>query len=232
MKRSGKMTDKDKVLEKIQKLFSLSGNNPSTKEAQSALLKAQALMAQYNLDKSELGVKEEQISYKVVPSKRKKTFQYELYIANIIAKNMKCKIIQYSERGTRKTDTRVYGYESDAEMAVQSIVFAIQAAEDLWLHHKNIHNIGGNKAYTHAYKNDYMNGFVEGLKTKFEEQVQEKALIVVVPDAVIKHVDYELNPRTVKRYQKSSGSTQAQSAGYRDGRSYNRNTITSHAGVA
>lgn len=44
------MTDLNKIADKIQKLLSLAGNNPSQEEAQAALLKAQKLMAQYNID--------------------------------------------------------------------------------------------------------------------------------------------------------------------------------------
>ena len=49
------MTDMNKIADKIQKLLNLAGNNPNEEEAQAALLKAQKLMAQYNVDLESLG---------------------------------------------------------------------------------------------------------------------------------------------------------------------------------
>ena len=43
------MTDKN-IISKIEKLLALAGNNPSEAEAQAAMLKAQKLMAEHNLD--------------------------------------------------------------------------------------------------------------------------------------------------------------------------------------
>ena len=58
------MTDMNKMLEKVKKLLALAGNNPSEEEAQAAALKAQELIAQYNLDMSQdTGVK---INYKLM----------------------------------------------------------------------------------------------------------------------------------------------------------------------
>ena len=48
------MTDMNKIADKIQKLLSLAGNNPSQEEAQAALMKAQKLMADYNVSMSDL----------------------------------------------------------------------------------------------------------------------------------------------------------------------------------
>ena len=41
---------KKNIISKIEKLLALAGNNPSEAEAQAALLKAQQLMAEHNLD--------------------------------------------------------------------------------------------------------------------------------------------------------------------------------------
>lgn len=46
--------DMEKIVAKIQKLFALAGNNPSEQEAASALLKAQALLAKYNLSQADV----------------------------------------------------------------------------------------------------------------------------------------------------------------------------------
>ena len=43
------MESREKILEKIEKLLALAGNNPSENEAISAALKAQELMAKYKI---------------------------------------------------------------------------------------------------------------------------------------------------------------------------------------
>ena len=48
------MESREKILEKIEKLLALAGNNPSEKEAISAALKAQELMAKYNIELADL----------------------------------------------------------------------------------------------------------------------------------------------------------------------------------
>lgn len=48
------MESREKILEKIEKLLALAGNNPSENEAISAALKAQELMAKYNIELADL----------------------------------------------------------------------------------------------------------------------------------------------------------------------------------
>ena len=81
------MTDMNKIADKIQKLLNLDGNNPNEEEAQAALLKAQALMAQYNVDMESLG-QEEKIKYSLEITKVKanpRDNQLQVIIANAFA---------------------------------------------------------------------------------------------------------------------------------------------------
>ena len=77
------MTDMNKMLDKVRKLLALAGNNPSEEEAQAAALKAQELIAQYNLDLSQ-GC-EEKISYKLVQAVHSNNEGYRKPLAVAIA---------------------------------------------------------------------------------------------------------------------------------------------------
>lgn len=60
------MFDKmSQIADKIQKLLALAGNNPSQEEAQAALLKAQALMAKYNLKESDISTDGNKLTYDI-----------------------------------------------------------------------------------------------------------------------------------------------------------------------
>lgn len=78
------MTDMNKMLEKVQKLLALAGNNPSEQEAKAAAMKAQKLIAQYNLDMSALS-SEEVIQYKLLKAEHPNNNGYRGQLAAILA---------------------------------------------------------------------------------------------------------------------------------------------------
>lgn len=119
------MENREKVLKKIENLLALAGNNPSENEALAAALKAQELMAKYNIelaevegqDKSEEIVKEEYAPKANCHYVRK--WRYTL--ANIIARNFCCKTYVVN----RET-TVFYGYAKDAKIAVEVFKFLLK----------------------------------------------------------------------------------------------------------
>jgi len=74
-------------------------------------------------------------------------------------------------------------------------------------------------------KNDYIRGFLTGLRQKFEKQVQEKcyALALVKDALVVQAIENKRLRKGRKSQYVTGGSRAAWSAGYEDGRSFDEN---------
>lgn len=83
------------IISKIEKLLALAGNNPSETEAQAAMLKAQQLMAQHNLDMSQ---------FQDRPQEKKEAIKdyvegyhntgWAIHLAQVICDNFRCNLLR------------------------------------------------------------------------------------------------------------------------------------------
>lgn len=170
------MTDMNKIADKIQKLLNLAGNNPNEEEAQAALLKAQALMAQYNVDMESLG-QEEKIRYSLEISKVKVTPR-DNQLQRIIADAFACKpLISYSRKLV------FFGREDNAKAAKSCMEFIHRIMEQGINRVCKAEGLASSavKGASSIY-NGYAKGFIEGLKETLAEQTV--ALSIVVPEDV------------------------------------------------
>lgn len=199
------------IMDKIQKLFALAGNNPNREEAEAALLKAQELMAKYNIKVAKQGNKKEECVLKVVEKHARLRKAARNHLTVIIAKAFAVKCIIYMDHPA------FFGYTHNAEAAASAFVFCANA-----MHH------GGSKAgmdahrstgvnWTYAY-NSYTLGFMDGLKSKFDEQC--KALMIVVPQDVTTNFSNRFpSTKTCRRSGVHGGrANDIYSQGYTDGR--------------
>lgn len=169
---------RERTIEKIRKVLELSRNNPSEEEAKSAMLKAQRLMAEYDVTMKEVEAEDE--SDNIVSSTVEVGMgnKWKYMLANLIAKNFRCR---FFTRG--KAKMVFYGYETDAEIASMTFKYLFTV---------------GNRASTNYYnrlkkeegvcfdgsgvRNSYLIGFVEGIKVSLE--AQSTALMVITPQEV------------------------------------------------
>ena len=188
------MEDQETILRRIQKLFALAGNNPNEAEVQSAMLKAQEMLLKHGLNMETVNgfhaQEDEDISIKeeALNQGGRRLFSWQVGIARLIAKNFKCKWFRWREY--RDTNIQFFGQAKDVDAAVETANFIYAVAPELWLSfyskwQETPGNFTWNKQQTYALKNDYFEGFTEGLRDKFVEQVQSKDLIIVIPDAVL-----------------------------------------------
>lgn len=163
----------EKMLEKVKKLLSLAGNNPSEEEAIAASLKAQELIAKYNLDLSDLDKEKLEIAQEEYTTGVDKSWKYGL--AQAVANNFR--VMNYWI-GNRKVV--FYGYKQDAAVAVSVFEYLFKTGER-----------GARKACREHYKKygtetgvyfSYTRGFTAGVKSALE--VQSTALMVVTPQEV------------------------------------------------
>jgi hypothetical protein len=167
---------KDDVLRKIKDLLALgdSARNNSEEEAKAAMLKAQQLMAKYDISTEEVeGEEEEQYAHEMC--EHKWDYAYRVPLANVLAKNFRCMVY------FRGKSVVFMGHPSDAKICRATFEFA----------YKFIQKKGNsvyNKRYSMGYPtkgvfNSYAHGFIVGLQEAFN--VQCKALAIVTPPDVI-----------------------------------------------
>lgn len=170
------MDDMNKVADKIQKLLNLAGNNPNQEEAQAALLKAQALMVQYNIDMESFDG-EEKIEYSYEISKVQSDPR-DRQVLNIIAAAFACKPLISANR-----KCSFFGRKDNAQAAKTCMEFINkvmerginQSCKDHGLESSSVR--GAAEIY-----NMYAAGFIKGLKEAIDAQTL--ALAVVVPEDV------------------------------------------------
>lgn len=178
------MTGMNKMLEKVQKLLALAGNNPSEQEAKAAAMKAQKLIAQYNLDLSALS-SEEVIQYKLLKAEHPNNNGYRGQLAAILAPNFRCKAIYLG------TDVHFFGREGDVDTCVGVFNYLYKTMRTNGCRQERIARKEGRNA--HGVANCYWAGFMRGLKD--ELGAQSKALAIIVPEDV-KDKFTEKFPRT------------------------------------
>ena len=171
------MTDikMNKIADKIQKLLSLAGNNPSAEEAKAALLKAQQLMAEYNMTESDLG-NGEHIKYSLEVCKCRvnpRSKQISMIIANAFA-------VKAIITGNRLC---FFGREDNAIAAKSAMDYTHRVLERGMNEEVRKHGFKStSEAGSSMVYNAYAHGFIVGLKEELDAQTV--ALAVVVPEDV------------------------------------------------
>ncbi len=163
-----------KLIDKLNKLLVITTENGATEaEAESALLKAQKLMHKYNIAMEKLGG-EEKIEYSLEMMDHTIKAAPRWPLSSIIAKSFACRAIQ--TRGK----IAFLGHKMDAKAAIEAFKFAWQVmkfnGEALQRERK------ATTGDTHGVFNTYAQGFLEGLKTKLDEQTT--SLTIIVPPDV------------------------------------------------
>lgn len=162
----------EKVLEKIKKLLALAGNNPSEAEAMAAALKAQELMAEYNVTVTN---EEEKIEMSEAGFRTGVDNNWKYILADVVADNFRCKSYWIGKRRIM-----FYGYKSDCEIATQVFEFLFKTC-------KKRTNQVADKAYNETgtskgVRFSYSRGFVAGVKEALDAQCT--ALMIVTPPEV------------------------------------------------
>ena len=177
------MSDRDSIIERIRKLLALSENNPNEHEAVSAALKAQKLIAEYDVQELEITGEEcrrvpVQVQGDYYVGKR-----WCIYLANAVAKNFRCRAYRHNERRMRRGSAHVIrfvGFELDAKAALLTYNMLVEVGEHLAREEAaRYRRLYGS---SQGVKNTFLFGFVKGVCAELEKQSQ--ALMLVVPSEV------------------------------------------------
>lgn len=164
--------EKEKILDKIKKLFALAGNNPSEQEAQAAMTKAQKLMAEYSISMSEGS--EVKYEYTALACKHYHNLGYRVPLSQIIAKSFRCKVM------LNGNVIYMFGRKEDAQAAVECFNFCYA-----WIHRNGDRLVVEAREKTGTGKgvfHSYVVGVLKGITVSLEEGCT--ALAIVVPQDV------------------------------------------------
>lgn len=202
--------NREQLMNKVNKLLALAGNNPSQAEANAAMAKAQKLIAEYNLNMDEFAEEKEQIV--MMPCEHPNNNGYRTHLSVILGKNFRCRPIMCGNR------VNFIGYKTDVQICVQVFNYAYKVSR------RNGQKLEreSRKKYGSAdgIFNSYVNGFMQGIQEVLDEQC--RALMIVVPE----EVDKELKERAGGQYKggmrRTSFDYGSFTEGKKDGRSHMR----------
>ncbi len=192
------MSKKEKIIDRIKKLFALAGNNPSTQEAKAAALKAQELIAEYDVKQSELLEDVEEIIESSCYVGKGNKWKYLL--ANAIAKNFRCKCF------SSNNEKFVFcGHATDSAVAKETFEFLFN--QNVKLSRAQAYKARKKNGTAYGVARSFSLGFVSGVKEVLDRQ--STALMLVVPEDV--EEEFKVRTKgfttTKRRYSYSNASS-------------------------
>lgn len=207
------MDNVEKIIAKIKNCLDLANNNPNENEAIAAALKAQELMAKYNIELDQLDDKKEtrEIVKEVYhQSDKHEMKKWKIGLAAIIAQNFRCKTYFLGGK-----DVVFYGYTEDAKIALQVFTYLYETGNKLAVKYYNKCKKEGRD--TQGVMNTYLIGFRDGVAEVLEKQCT--ALMIVTPKEVTEsYEEMTKGWKSVKTTLRLSGDTSAYSNGKQDGK--------------
>jgi Protein of unknown function (DUF2786) len=179
---------KDKIIDKIRKLLKLS-ESPNVHEAQRAIMKAQQLALKNGIEIAEISEesKEAVVDRFINPQSRVPIFKRR--ISNVLASNFRVAAFRESifdhEDLKLKEIMRVIGLPEDVAVFKQVYAYTIKSYSILLnAFLKKYKRTYPRRKIKQNLKNDYMIGFISGLRDRFQQNIQEHGLIVTTPQIV------------------------------------------------
>ena len=205
------------IISKIEKLLALAGNNPSEAEAQVAMLKAQKLMAEYNLDMAQF--KDQPQEKKEAVTEYFKGYHntgWAISLAKVICDNFRCNLLRAAGYGLV-----FVGLKEDVAICKAVFTFAANTLDKNMMKLRRQYRKQG--LPTDGISGDYAAGFIAGLKAKYKEQVEENDWgLVLVKDALVEQktqdiIDPKRKSHSVKGLNRT-GDMGLYTKGYLDGK--------------
>lgn len=219
------------IIEKVSKLLTRAENNPFAGEAQACMLKAQALMVEYNLSMDDItgctGSKEV-VEGDLTGYGRQAWWKQSLSV--IIARNFRCKSLKQANHAAQ-SKLFLLGLKEDVEIARSVFEFAVEA---IHFHSgQYLKEVRKKGIPTRGIKNTYILGFITGLKDQFAEQVNKNEWgLVLVVDPVVTEAYERLNRKKGRRCKiKVAEHEEAREKGYLAGKNFNTPTGRLEPGI-
>jgi len=214
----------DKVIDKVRKALALANDNPNDSEAHTAMLLAQRLLAKNGLTLKDVEGEQESlkkvVQENIIPNSGRIPW-WKKQLAMVISDNFKCKCFTVNY-GNYNSAIAYFGLEDDVMIAKEVYQYAENILDKLATRY--VQKLYRDGKETKGMRNEYMYGFMNGLKEKFKEQVEKNDWgLIIVTDALVEQRYSE------KKFRKASssgiqpgfsGSNEARSEGYKEGQNF------------
>lgn len=207
----------EKIIEKIQKLLNTANDRGATEnEAMIAAMKAQELMAKYDIQMTDVKCFDadgEEIVEDAIDTGSGNKWKH--FLASIVARNFCVKNFWYG------TNILIfYGYKKNTEIAKEVFKFLFESgnrfANRYYMNKYNAAKRNGTVC-DKGIKNTYLIGFLRGISSVLDTQCT--ALMLVVPEKVEnKYKERSENFKKTKRNIKQNGDIETYNKGYSQGR--------------
>lgn len=172
------ISKEENIIERIRKLLALAdeSRNSSEVEAIAAAMKAQSLMAKYDIDIKQvrdIGKTCEEMLRKEIDFKKNSGYniKWRFMLARIIADNFRVKFFSVN-----KDKVAFYGHRTDVEIAESVFNFIFTMGNKLSVkYYYQCQKAGKN---TRGVINEWLMGFCQGLRDELEKQCVALALVV------------------------------------------------------
>jgi hypothetical protein len=229
----------ENILLKIQKLLAKAASTDSLEESESLVLKAQALLQEYNLDMlqvenlelKEEGIREDSAGYQ---------YEWERLLVNRIAINNFCKTMSFPS----ENKINVIGKSNNISVVIYLYKFFHQRLLELSIKSyiemckERCNGLEPSKAVKKNYLKEYLIGGVNGIGSKMEEQkynAQKESSnltsLMIINDKKVEEYYKSAYPHTRQmRSVRITANSTAYSKGFNDGKNINTyNAVTSGA---
>ena len=219
------MAVNEKILDKVRKVLKKAQNNPSVEEAEACMLLAQRLMAENSLSIHDVdisgvgGVDKEVADISIMNKGRLMWWVKDL--VRLIAENFRCKFyVRRSLYGDAQI--RLLGLKEDVDIANELITYALKSIK--FYSNQYVKDHKDSNFTVNQIRNSWYNGFLEGLKAKFKQQVKDNNWgLVLVRDQVVEDAIEQLGLKTKKSCSSiQAGDGAAYRSGYQHGNTFER----------
>lgn len=198
--------NREQIVEKVKKLFSLSGNNPSANEATAAALLAQRLMHKYHIEELELAETAEELMESEFKTGKGNKWKYQL--SHTISKNFRVKSYWFGREAVR-----FYGQAADVEIAKQTYEFLYNLC--ISLSRKADYKERKTRGSSNGAGIAFALGFVKGVEEELGKQCT--ALMVVTPKEVEEKYEEMCKARGMRTMNNRCKYNTSQSNQYQNG---------------
>lgn len=199
----------ESILEKVQKLLSKTVENGCTQEeAQAAAALAQTLLSKYNLSIS--AVADEDVFSVEVSVGTKTVSSRQALLALLFAKHYGCKVVR--RVGIDSQSLLFIGENERPKVVKETFYFIYKVYQTCWDVYKK--QLAFNKA---AYRNDYFNGFLQGLEQALIYNENKNSIVLRVSTKVDAYIKGNLHTQNSMVSCQSKGKHMAYIQGYSDG---------------
>lgn len=210
---------REKMVEKVRKLLALANNNPNENEAIASAIKAQEIMARFDIDEMEL---EDEVILEEITTNTVtvgKGLKWKAELAKVIAKNFRCKLY-YSDD---KQSMNFYGHKSDTKIAGDVFNYLFENGNRLARQYVAL--LRRRDCVTKGVYNSYVMGFVDGINDKLGKQCT--ALAIVIPEDVKE--EYEtFRAKNLKTCRYTLSTSRYNKGAYDSGKTEAKNLVDSN----